>query len=654
MLQLNAHVTAEDLQRDIAFIKVDSKIDGRTKWQTELRAFAICVVIAFIGIRFIGGVHFSTDDIWLFALTGFLLVSSVIASVLWIKHGGIAAWLAKCSGDFTWQLNAEGISISVKEASTSFAWSSIIALVESADAWHFYLRRNLAVSIPKSASENPHYFAHMAAQYWRKHPDNAGLTLPTNLTAGLKQQSFWSDLSTNLLGGLKLAFFAKITALSFKVRTSQWLALIAIDVMLIAFFDYCASGPRPQFNLYGISDYSLNYSILLLASICICTILAAKRWLPRLMVMLLAATFALELFYLPLRSALIIQDGYSGAWLHWFIWGVYIAWLLLVVARTIKLLFNYPLPTIGVLTTVYSFFVLALAGLFTQQQFFIKDYAEDYADYDANKIDVEATYYAQTKLVQQALDKTLPERAGVADLYFVGLAGASYQDVFKNEVTTARQLLDTHFDTAKRSLLLVNHQKTIKALPLANQPNLSAVLNGLAQKMNKDEDILFLFLSSHGSRPDKKQQDYEISTNFYPLEPNNLEAKKLKAALDASGIKNRVIVVSACYSGGFIDALKDENSLILTASRKDRNSFGCSNEAKYTYFGDAYFVQSLSAAAKAGNFSFSQAFDSAKKIVSKKEVSEEKDSLPSKPQRFEGAAIKAKLAALEARLKTPN
>lgn len=654
MLQLNAHVSAEDLQRDIAFVKAHSKIDSRNKWLIELRAFAICVVIAFIGIRFIKGVHFSTADIWLFALTGFLFVNSVIASVLWIKHGGMATWLTKCSGDFTWQLNAEGISIRIKEASNSFAWSNIIALVESADAWHFYLRRNLAMSIPKSASENPHYFANMAAQYWRKHPDNAGLTLQTSLAAGLKQQSFWSDLSTNLLGGLRLVFFAKVTALSFKVRTSQWLALIAIDVLLIAFFDYCVSGPKPQFNLYGISDYSLNYSILLLASICICTILAAKCWLPRLMVMLLAATFALELFYLPLRSALIIQDGYSGAWHHWFVWGVYIVWLLLVVARTIKLLFNYPLPTIGVLTSVYSFFVLALAGLFTQQQFFIKDYAEDYADYEINKIDVEATYYAQTKLVQQALDKTLPERAGVADLYFVGLAGASYQDVFKNEVTTAQQLLDTHFDTAKRSLLLVNHKKTINALPLANQPNLSAVLNGLAQKMNKDEDILFLFLSSHGSRPDKNRKDYELSTEFYPLDPNNIEAKKLKLALDASGIKNRVIVVSACYSGGFIDALKDENSLILTASRKDRNSFGCSNEAKYTYFGDAYFVQSLTAGAKAGNFSFSQAFDAAKKVLSKKEASEQKDSPASEPQMSEGRAIKAKLTELETRLKALN
>ena len=654
MLQLSTHVTTDDLQRDIAFIKADSKLNAHTKWAVTLRAFVIWLIVSLVVTRSLGAIHVSSATNWLFALTGLLFVSSVIASVLWIKQGGMAAWLVKCSGEFTWQLNAEGISINIKEASNSFAWSSIIALVESADAWHFYLRRNLAVSIPKSASENPHYFANMAAQYWRKHPDNAGLTLQTSLVAGLNQQSFWSDLSTNLIGGLKLAFFKTPTALSFKVRTSQWLALIAIDILLLAFFDYCVSGPKPQFNLYGISDYSLNYSLLLLAAMCICTILAAKRWLPHLMVMLLATTFALELFYLPLRSALIIQDGNSGAWLHWFVWGVYVVWLLFVVARTIKLLFNYPLPTIGVLTAVYSFFVLALAGLFTQQQFFIKDYAEDYADYEANKIDVEATYYAQTKLVQQALDTTLPERAGVADLYFIGLAGASYQDVFMNEVQFTQKLFDQSFDTDLRSILLINNKKTINSAPLANMHNLAATLDGMAKKMNKDEDILFLFLSSHGSQPDKNSTDYEISTDFYPFEQNNIEAKKLKIALDTSGIKNRVIVVSSCHSGGFVDALKDENSLIMAAARKDRSSFGCGNEEKFTYFGDAYFVQSLTKAAKLGSFDFSLAFENAKKIISQKEQTLQKDSPASEPQMFEGRAIKAKLTELKTRLKVLN
>ena len=60
-------------------------------------------------------------------------------------------------------------------------------------------------------------------------------------------------------------------------------------------------------------------------------------------------------------------------------------------------------------------------------------------------------------------------------------------------------------------------------------------------------------------------------------------------------LKNRdkIIVISSCYSGGFIPALKDERTLIITASRADRVSFGCSEEANFTYFGDALFTQAL-------------------------------------------------------------
>ena len=63
--------------------------------------------------------------------------------------------------------------------------------------------------------------------------------------------------------------------------------------------------------------------------------------------------------------------------------------------------------------------------------------------------------------------------------------------------------------------------------------------------------------------------------------------------LDDAGIRNRVIVVSSCYSGTFVDALRDDDTLVMTASAKDRNSFGCSNEADFTYFGKAYFDEAL-------------------------------------------------------------
>lgn len=53
-----------------------------------------------------------------------------------------------------------------------------------------------------------------------------------------------------------------------------------------------------------------------------------------------------------------------------------------------------------------------------------------------------------------------------------------------------------------------------------------------------------------------------------------------------------VVVISACYSGIFVDSLAAPNRMIMTAARRDRSSFGCSEDATYPYF-DACVIQSL-------------------------------------------------------------
>ena len=60
-----------------------------------------------------------------------------------------------------------------------------------------------------------------------------------------------------------------------------------------------------------------------------------------------------------------------------------------------------------------------------------------------------------------------------------------------------------------------------------------------------------------------------------PLELAPLTPTALARMLHDSGIKWRVIVVSACYSGGFIEPLRDDNSIVITAAAPDRTSFGC-------------------------------------------------------------------------------
>src|SRR5207249_5098171 len=135
--------------------------------------------------------------------------------------------------------------------------------------------------------------------------------------------------------------------------------------------------------------------------------------------------------------------------------------------------------------------------------------------------------------------------------------------------------------------------------------------------------------------------------DFWPLQLYELYPAKLRALLDESGIKVRVVVVSACYSGGFIDALRNENSLVISASAPDKNSFGCSQEADWTYFGKAYFDEALRK-----THSFVEAFELAKPVIAEREKT--KGYEPSNPQIALGQDIKPKLLLLQRQLTAPR
>jgi len=150
--------------------------------------------------------------------------------------------------------------------------------------------------------------------------------------------------------------------------------------------------------------------------------------------------------------------------------------------------------------------------------------------------------------------------------------------------------------------------------------------------------ILLLFLTSHGS------EDHYLSANFLPFRLNDINASSINKALNEAGIKWRIIIVSACYSGGFIEPLADPYTLIITAANADRNSFGCGHDGKYTYFGDAYFENGLRQTR-----SFIKAFDHAKEIIYDKENKEGFKN--SDPQIRLGSEIENKLIEFEKRLK---
>jgi hypothetical protein len=251
-------------------------------------------------------------------------------------------------------------------------------------------------------------------------------------------------------------------------------------------------------------------------------------------------------------------------------------------------------------------------------------------------IDVEATYARQPQLIEAALAAMKSSGRGHPEVYFVGVAGYAGQDVFKREVTQTKEILGERFGTRERSVLLVNNRETVAELPLASVTNLEAVLTKLGRIMDIDKDFLFLFLTSHGS-------EGVVSVSFPRFSLNDLTPERLAGMLQRSGIKNRIIIISACHSGSFIPALQDPGTVVMTAARADRTSFGCSDEREWTYFGDALFNRALRS-----TYSLTEGFDIAKATIGEWEATEH--LTPSEPQIFVGEVIRPKLEVLAKRL----
>lgn len=244
----------------------------------------------------------------------------------------------------------------------------------------------------------------------------------------------------------------------------------------------------------------------------------------------------------------------------------------------------------------------------------------------------EYAIYNQAQRLDQTLEGLQPGSDDRIELYTLGIGAYGAEEVFQREIDYLENNFQPRFSSAGHSVWLSNSRRQLQQRPLATLTSIQTALDTIGNRLNPEQDILFFYLTSHGSR------DQTISLQQPGLALSDLSAKQLRRMLDDSGIKWRIIVLSACYSGGFIDALKTEYSLIMTAAAADKTSFGCADNSDFTYFGDALFRQALN-----DTRDFIAAFDTAKTHIGEWEKSQEKT--PSDPQIYEGKLIRAKLDA---------
>src|SRR5207245_8162390 len=155
------------------------------------------------------------------------------------------------------------------------------------------------------------------------------------------------------------------------------------------------------------------------------------------------------------------------------------------------------------------------------------------------------------------------------------------EGVFRREATGAAQIVANRF--GGDSVVVKYNTKTGGS---ATVETLATTLQAEAKKMNGESDILFLILTSHGS-PD----GLAVTAGRRPAE--TLKPSKLAEMLERTGVRHKVVIISACYSGVFIPPLANADTLVITAADASHPSFGCQDKAKWTYFGDAFFNVAL-------------------------------------------------------------
>ena len=449
------------------------------------------------------------------------------------------------------------------------------------------------------------------------------------------------DLGRNLWSGALLVCAQPVSKLRFRIGVPQLVVLFVVSAWLDLAVDTVRREHGATFMLTGLVSEGFYGALLMLFAALLAMIFRQPSFALALPVILLSSEWPLQLARMISGAALGGGAESFGAAVRAeqviLLWSFFWLWRSAAVSLEPKYP-HYALRSIGaaILLSTPIWFAPALLPEMAWWEAPAQEPARD-ARFPSPAS--EAVLSAQQELFDQALDDLADERPGVTDLYFVGFAPYAGEDVFRKDMELARDLFDQRFDTEGRSILLINNPRTVLQQPMATVTNLRATLKEIGATIDRDDDVVMVYLESHGGR------DHRLAVDFPPLQLDQLTPETLRALLDEAAIKWRIIVVSACYSGSYIEPLKDDFTLILTASAANRTSFGCGVESNATYFADALFQHALRF-----EDSFVKAFAQARERIAEHER-EQKVSLPSDPQIYVGDEMAAKLPKLEATLR---
>jgi hypothetical protein len=411
-----------------------------------------------------------------------------------------------------------------------------------------------------------------------------------------------------------------------------WLVWVLAGLALLFWvgIDWLLTGPDAVFDPFGASGIAWYVLVLLAVAAMLSSQSQPRVFLRSALALLLALTLvlfaltAVVIVVAPPKTVMLVGALAAGTY------------CILVAARMLRSMTGHwqsravtsaMLALVGTWWLTDQFYVDP--GLWYAPE--LEAYAGDTKSWDRD----ESLLFEQPARIDAAVSQVAPAGGDSPTLFFVGFAGYGEERVFAEEIKLAARVIGERYGSQNRSVLLLNDRRDLDSQPLATAASLRYALRALAAKMNVDEDVLFLSLSSHGSED-------SLAVSNGPLLVHDLTDVELAAAVRDSGIKWRVIVISACHAGSFIDALRDPNTVVITAAAADRTSFGCTDDRHLTYFGEAFYRDALPGAS-----SLRAAFEAAADTIAERERREDIEA--SRPQAYFGEAVERKLAIFEER-----
>lgn len=440
--------------------------------------------------------------------------------------------------------------------------------------------------------------------------------------------SEFRGLIRNLYSGMRLMALRPNAVDQMIVSIDQLMLLLSIYGLTVLIVSYLLT-PLPIFDGFGLSYLGVELLIALFVGFVVAKLTRDENDLLRFMLLVYCISpffYLVTSILLPALPEELSMMGYlvGGMW----IFLVYF-WSALQLLRV-----KFKAAAVAAIWVIAAYLLTHWPLSFWYEGYDFNQETMTYTEDVSTEVNQERIYYNQYALLNDALNGIRPGENGLADLFFIGFGSDSAENVFRTEVEHVHHAVNARLGATGRSLKLINNLETIDELPLASSHNLKISLHYLGKKINPDEDIVFLYLTGHGSA------DHTLQVQMQPLSLNDLSPRDIKNYLDEAGIRWRIIVISACYSGGFIESLQNEHSLIFTAAAAHKTSFGCSIENENTYFGEA-----LRNSLTNQPFQYIQSFVQAMQMIGEREQYEK--LIPSEPQLFIGNQMREKLKVLE-------